>query len=157
MKSFIALGLLAAASVGFSQGAPSDVPKDHWAYHAIDELFKVGLLVGYPDGQFRGTRPVTRYELAASIDSLTRMQETAAKKFDIPTQTPNAELDKLRQNLQSLQAELDALKPKRKDIDALQKSMQSLQTQLEKLKESSKAIRDDLQKPPTKIPTPRPH
>lgn len=30
------------------QGVPSDVPKNHWAYGAIDELFHRGLLRGYP-------------------------------------------------------------------------------------------------------------
>lgn len=28
--------------------APPDVPKDHWAYQAVDELFQAGLLDGYP-------------------------------------------------------------------------------------------------------------
>jgi hypothetical protein len=29
-------------------GAPPDVPKGHWAYGAVDDLFKQGILHGYP-------------------------------------------------------------------------------------------------------------
>lgn len=31
-----------------------DVPRKHWAAEAIQELRDVGILVGYPDGKFRG-------------------------------------------------------------------------------------------------------
>jgi hypothetical protein len=31
-----------------------DVPPDHWAYKAVDDLRKKGILRGYPDGRFRG-------------------------------------------------------------------------------------------------------
>ena len=35
------------------QGAPVDVPRSHWAFSAVDEMFREGLLVGYPAGSLR--------------------------------------------------------------------------------------------------------
>ena len=42
-----------------------DVPENHWAYDYVENLAKKGLLVGYPDGEFKGDRTMTRYEFAA--------------------------------------------------------------------------------------------
>ena len=44
-----------------------DVPKDHWAYSYVKSLADRGLLEGYPDGEFKGERTMTRYEFAAII------------------------------------------------------------------------------------------
>ena len=48
-----------AASMPFA-----DVPKDHWAYDSVAELAASGLIIGYPDGSFKGERQFTRYEMA---------------------------------------------------------------------------------------------
>ena len=44
-----------------------DVSKDHWAYSYVKSLADRGLLEGYPDGEFKGDRTMTRYEFAAII------------------------------------------------------------------------------------------
>ena len=44
-----------------------DVPKEHWAYSYVKSLADRGLLEGYPDGEFKGDRSMTRYEFAAII------------------------------------------------------------------------------------------
>ena len=44
-----------------------DIEENHWAYVAVDDMAKRGLLVGYPDGTFKGDRAVTRYEFAEVI------------------------------------------------------------------------------------------
>ncbi|MEX2541062.1 MAG: S-layer homology domain-containing protein [Trueperaceae bacterium] len=52
---------------GATQLAPErylDVPERHWAVDAIRRLSVLGVLTGYPDENFRGDRPATRYELA---------------------------------------------------------------------------------------------
>ncbi|WP_278675504.1 YadA-like family protein [Acidaminococcus fermentans] len=48
-------------------GKFSDVPETHWAYQYVEELRKRGYLEGYPDGEFKGERTMTRYEYAAVI------------------------------------------------------------------------------------------
>lgn len=44
-----------------------DVPSNHWAYEAVSDLSRRGLVEGYPDGTFGGDRLLTRYEFAESI------------------------------------------------------------------------------------------
>jgi peptidoglycan hydrolase CwlO-like protein len=148
MRSLVVLALVCVAPSMFGQGAPSDVPKDHWAYHAVDELFKVGLLVGYPDGQFRGNRPVTRYELAASLDSLDRVEEEQIRALtaEMPPKSAKAQLDEIQQELQSLQAELNAIQPDKQDLDSLQQSMTELQKELADLKQSSVDLKKTISK-----------
>lgn len=44
-----------------------DVPKNHWAYEYVSALKGNGVLTGYPDGEFKGDRPMTRYEFATML------------------------------------------------------------------------------------------
>lgn len=44
-----------------------DVPSNHWAYEAISDLSRRGLVEGYPDGTFGGDRMLTRYEFAQIV------------------------------------------------------------------------------------------
>ena len=44
-----------------------DVAENHWAYQYVTALAKKGLLEGYPDGEFKGDRMMTRYEFAAIV------------------------------------------------------------------------------------------
>ena len=44
-----------------------DVSENHWAYEYVKSLADRGLIVGYPDGEFKGDRSMTRYEFAAVI------------------------------------------------------------------------------------------
>lgn len=44
-----------------------DVPENHWAYEAVEMMAKTGLVQGYPDGEFKGDRNMTRYEFAQIV------------------------------------------------------------------------------------------
>ena len=44
-----------------------DVPENHWAFEAVDDLAKRGLIIGYEDGMFKGDRVLTRYEFAEVV------------------------------------------------------------------------------------------
>ena len=68
--------VLRQAIVGVGQGQEldpmkmklfPDIEKNHWAYEAVEELAKQGLLEGYPDGTFSGDRMMTRYEFAQVV------------------------------------------------------------------------------------------
>jgi len=68
LSASLCLSLVAAAK---AQNAPDmfkDVPSDHWAYQAVENLRKAGIVIGYPDGYFRGKRTLTRYEFAVALD-----------------------------------------------------------------------------------------
>ena len=61
------------ALVGMEAIAPDtttmfpDVPENHWAYEAVEMMAKTGLVQGYPDGEFKGDRSMTRYEFAQIV------------------------------------------------------------------------------------------
>ena len=44
-----------------------DVSSNHWAYEAVSDLSRRGLVEGYPDGTFGGDRLLTRYEFAQIV------------------------------------------------------------------------------------------
>lgn len=44
-----------------------DVAANHWAYEAVSDLSRRGLVEGYPDGTFGGDRLLTRYEFAQIV------------------------------------------------------------------------------------------
>jgi hypothetical protein len=56
-----------------------DVAENHWAYQYVTVLAKKGLLEGYPDGEFKGDRMMTRYEFAAIVY---RIVESGAGSMD---------------------------------------------------------------------------
>ena len=56
-----------------------DVAENHWAYQYVTALAKKGLLEGYPDGEFKGDRMMTRYEFAAIVY---RIVESGAGSMD---------------------------------------------------------------------------
>jgi len=89
----------------------ADVPADHWAYDSVVRLAAVGLVEGYPDGTYGGTRTLTRYEAAmvfaralARLENLVEEQvvsETAGVKEQI-TGNVMARLDDIVDELTEL-------------------------------------------------------
>lgn len=62
---------LAVTGMAQAQQAPDmfkDVDPSHWAYDAVKSLQAKGILIGYPDGTFKGRRTLTRYEFAVALD-----------------------------------------------------------------------------------------
>lgn len=57
----------AATSANAAANPFSDVPADHWAYDAIATLAADGVIEGYGDGSYQGTRNITRYEMAQMV------------------------------------------------------------------------------------------
>ena len=115
------VGSLAMLGQGASATPFSDVPANHWAYQAIQSLAADGLVEGYPDGKFKGDRPMTRYEMAvlvarviakvqASIptDYATKSDLNALSK-KVDTLASKADLAKLQKLVDAFKDELDAL------------------------------------------------
>jgi len=62
------LGTATTALASPSSSPFTDVPANHWAYGAVKQLVKDGVLDnGYGDGTFRGDRTITRYEMAIIV------------------------------------------------------------------------------------------
>ncbi len=95
-----------AAAVSSPAGATpfADVPASHWAYQDIQSLAADGLVDGYPDGEFKGDRPLSRYEMAVVVARvIAKLQENGGKGAS------RADLDKLQKLIDALKDELDAL------------------------------------------------
>jgi hypothetical protein len=104
----LAAGLACVAFAALPLRAPAtplaDVPANHWAYQAIQSLAADGLIDGYPDGSFKGDRPLTRYEMAAVVArAIAKLEATGAGSAS------KTDLDKLQKLIDALKDELDAL------------------------------------------------
>jgi hypothetical protein len=115
-------------SRAFAEPFP-DVPLTHWAYDAVEYLASKGLVVGYPDGEFKGDRMLTRFEYAMIIARLERellgeMQSVVREELASAGLGPQLQalLDQLRADFQK---ELD-------DVRAQLKSHEGRITSLEK-------------------------
>jgi hypothetical protein len=60
-----------------AQGPFADVPADHPASAAVNEVAKQGLVNGYADSTFRGHLPMTRYEVAMALQRLLQIPQRA--------------------------------------------------------------------------------
>ncbi len=58
------------AAANPNAGDFADVPAGHWAKEAVKLAAQCGIVVGFPDGTFRGNQPVTRYQAAAIVSRL---------------------------------------------------------------------------------------
>lgn len=59
---FITAAVLPAGAQSFS-----DMPANHWAYDAVNKLVELGIIEGYPDGEYKGQRNMSRYEMAVMV------------------------------------------------------------------------------------------
>ncbi|AFV75252.1 putative S-layer protein [Thermus oshimai JL-2] len=105
-------GLLTVLSMGFGLAQFSDVPAGHWAKEAVEALAAKGLIVGFPDGTFRGNETLTRYQAALIIYRLLQQIEAEMKQQgESPTMEAmsSEDLEALKNAVQELAAELAAL------------------------------------------------
>ncbi|AXG99512.1 S-layer protein [Deinococcus wulumuqiensis] len=123
-KSLIALTTalsfgLAAAQTAAPVSAPqvpalTDVPAGHWAKDAIDRLVSRGIILGYPDGTFRGTQNLTRYEAAIIIARLLDQMRDG----ETPAGMTAEDMTALQNAIQELAADLAALGVRVSDLEA---------------------------------------
>ena len=114
MKKLFALlaiaTLVAFAAPAFAANPFADVPMNHWAYDAVAQLAANGIVVGYPDGAYKGPQAATRYELAAVVArALANVDMNKASKQD---------LEMLKKLVVEFKSELDALGVKVDKLDA---------------------------------------
>jgi hypothetical protein len=77
-----------------------DVPQDHWAKDAVYDLVKKGVTQGYPDGTFRGTKSITRYETAMFLSKLAAIVDTSSQ----------VDVSALKADIAALKEEIEELK-----------------------------------------------
>lgn len=120
----IALSVVLGAALvipAIAQDAFPDTPENHWAYEALREMKNNGLLVGYPDGLFRGQRPASRYEMAVAIHATYKHLKNIA--------------DGLDGRINDLKRQVDGIRPgtsgvSQADFDNLKNALSQLQSQV---------------------------
>lgn len=89
LKRAILPTVVAMTITGTSYAASlTDVPTNHWAYTSVNQLVKAGLVDGYEDGNFKGDKSITRYEMAIIISK-------ALDHFDKADDSQKKEIDRL--------------------------------------------------------------
>lgn len=147
------LVLLAVTVPVFAQGMFADVPTDHWAYQAVNDLQQKGFIIGYPDGTFGGKRAMTRYEFAMAISRLwqevskpgTGERGEKGEQGDVgpagpqgsPGVTPE-ELSEIKRLAQEFKDELSRLGV---DVDQLKKDVASLKDRVSAVEEEQKRVK----------------
>jgi hypothetical protein len=126
----------AAAQSGLD--AFPDSPANHWAYEGLSTMKKEGLLVGYPDGLFRGARPASRYEMAAGFHSVyTKLKNLADGIQTVIDSVHGADgkedIAAIQSAISDLQAKIDALKGYAADIALLKRASDTFEVELEQL------------------------
>jgi Carbohydrate-selective porin, OprB family/S-layer homology domain len=92
-----------------------DVSPGDWAYEALRSLVeRYGCIAGYPNGTFRGNRPMTRYEFAAGLNACLNQVERLISESQATTQE---DIDKLSRLVQEFQSELAALGTRVDDLE----------------------------------------
>jgi len=125
-----------------------DVPENHWAYEALANMKKNGLLVGYPDGLFRGGRPATRYELAVAIHATYQYLKniTDGLQTAIDGIKPGSSYDDtaIKAALEALKADVAAMKGWGDDIANLKRMAATFEKELASLGVDVEAMKKDL-------------
>jgi hypothetical protein len=131
-----------------------DVPDNHWAFEALAKMKREGILVGYPDGLFRGGRPASRYELAVAINAAytnlknitdgLNTQIAELKRMSEGNGGPRQDLQPLREALTALQNEVNTLKGMGDDVANLRKMADTFQRELQQLGVDVEAMKRDL-------------
>ena len=105
----------------------SDVKPTDWAYQALRSLVeRYGCIAGYPDGTFRGSRAMTRYEFAAGLNACldTVNELIASATADLATQEDLLVLQRLQEEFQAelatLRGRVDALEARTSELESNQ-------------------------------------
>ncbi|MBO5245595.1 MAG: S-layer homology domain-containing protein [Selenomonadales bacterium] len=110
LTAFITTALMIGATSAALANPFADVPADHWAYDAVDQLVADGVIEGYANGAFDGEKEITRYEMA-------QMVARAMANCEGADAADKATIDKLAAEFS---AELDSLGVR---VDALEKKV----------------------------------
>ncbi len=125
----ILLALLASTAVGGLASAQSfpDVPAGSYAEEAVARLADLGIVIGFPDGTFRGNDAFTRYQAALVVTRLLDVVEAGTLS--------DADLDTVRNALQELAS----------DVAANEQAVSDLQVAIDASAGADPAAIEDLQ------------
>jgi hypothetical protein len=104
----------------------SDIQPTDWAFQALQTLVeRYGCITGYPDGTYRGTQSLTRFEFAAGLNAcLNRIYELVDIGTNLVTSEDLTTLQRLNQEFASelkiLRSRIDTLETQTAQLEANQ-------------------------------------
>lgn len=138
--------LVIALAVPAAAGPFADVPENHWAYEAVKQLAAYGLVIGFPDGEYKGNEPMTRYQMAmviarllVSLDAQIKAEVEAAKTT-IPPEVPVPEKEVVEQPvIEKIIEKTIVEKLETEELDALKARVAALEDEVGGLDADTKA------------------
>jgi DNA-binding Lrp family transcriptional regulator len=97
-----------------------DVPSNHWAEDAVVRIADLGIVIGFPDGTFRGDESFTRYQAALVVDRLLDVLNDDIQALRAMTES---DLESLRNAVNELEGEVGSLEGR---VEALEDAMAEL-------------------------------
>ena len=85
-----ALLLFAGLCIPAVAAPPVDVPVGHWAAKSVKQVLDKKIMRPKPDGRFQGDKPVSRYELAVTLDRFIKYIEAGKKPLHAMNPAPKA-------------------------------------------------------------------
>lgn len=129
-KQALIAAVLAATTLTAASATPAfaktanpfkDLPADHWAYDAVAMLAKDGVLDGYGDGNFNGTKLMNRYEMAEIVAK-------AAQKYGSARPADKGAIKKLQREFSAELKDMDSrLTAVEGEVTELKKKQSSFQ------------------------------
>ncbi len=106
MKKLLITALAALTLSGaLAQEAFPDIPAGHWASEAVARIADLGIVIGFPDGTFRGNESFTRYQAALVVD---RLLNVIRQDIDAASALSQQDMEALRNALQELASDVAA-------------------------------------------------
>jgi predicted nucleic acid-binding Zn-ribbon protein len=105
MKKLLLAVLAAFALTGVHAQAFPDIPANHWAGEAVQRIADLGIVIGFPDGTYRGNEGFTRYQAALVIS---RMLDVIKRDMDAEKALNDADIAALRNAMQELASDVAA-------------------------------------------------
>ncbi len=146
----VLLGLMLCMPLGQTQ--QEEDLRQHWAYQAIEQLQRLGILEGYPDGSFRPNRPLTRAEFAQAVSRAYRAIDERLRNLQRRVETlvtpepPALPTDEPRQRrIQRLEEAVQELRTLQEAVQTLERLMQAVRTERDTRIEQIRMLKEELQ------------
>lgn len=123
----------------------SDVPTNHWAYKAVEDLTQKGLIVGMPNGTFKGNKPLTRYSFAVVVS---RMLERYAELTENGNFVSQKDLKTLEDLVSEFVTEIESIS---EDVKTLKSDVSDLKTDVRQNKTDISELKEEVSKKNTEL------
>ncbi|MEN3001887.1 MAG: S-layer homology domain-containing protein [Armatimonadota bacterium] len=146
----VIIGIMLSLPLVLAQ--PEEDLRQHWAYEAFEQLQRLGIIEGYPDGSLRPNRPLTRAEFAQAVARAYRLIDERLRNLQrrIETLRPPADQpllptdEALSRRIQQVQADVQELQKLREAVDALQRLVQSAQDEFNAIRPQISTLKEEL-------------